>query len=232
MDIAEDTKQEPSTSTTATSKAQASSSPTSSIKPNPPTSWTSTKNLNTTCTIPSCQKQFTTTSDTRRHEREVHHLHGGVSEYRCELCPPESKRGLKGDKPFARKWNLQDHISRVHSVGKASATTTTISPSSSSVKTEVEEEGKAEGRRAVAKKRKNSEAESVSSDIVGQVRLRQLEEENVGLKEKLRVMEEKLASSTEGPESRELEKLRLQLRLAEIEKADLRDKVKKLEEGR
>jgi hypothetical protein len=117
----------------------------------------------------------------------------------------------------------------VHSGRKATAITT--SPSTSSVKTEVEEEGKPEGRLAIGKKRKNSEVESLPTDTVSHVRLKQLEEENVDLKERLRVMEEKLALSNGGPESRELEKLRLQLRLAEIEKADLRDRVKKLEEG-
>lgn len=65
------------------------------------------------CKVPECnQAQFSSNACLFRHEREAHGLHGhGKDPYRCKF--PNCDRAVEG-MGFPRKWNLGDHMRRVH----------------------------------------------------------------------------------------------------------------------
>ena len=79
---------------------------------------TNSKNLDShhkpyKCKVPECkQAQFSSNACLFRHEREAHGLHGhGKDPYRCKFANCERAAEGAG---FPRKWNLGDHMRRVH----------------------------------------------------------------------------------------------------------------------
>ena len=65
------------------------------------------------CSYPSCSEQrFSSTACRLRHEREAHGLHGhGAKPYVCLFA--QCERSAEGN-GFPRRWNLFDHMRRVH----------------------------------------------------------------------------------------------------------------------
>ena len=63
------------------------------------------------CKIPQCQEtRFSSTACLLRHEREAHGMHGhGSKPHTCHF--PDCDRYENG---FPRRWNLYDHMRRVH----------------------------------------------------------------------------------------------------------------------
>lgn len=65
------------------------------------------------CLHPNCSKLkgFTSANGLKRHEKQIHKMHGGVELY----CPHEGcNRAEGGGHPFTRKENLADHLQRKH----------------------------------------------------------------------------------------------------------------------
>jgi len=65
------------------------------------------------CLHPDCSKLkgFTSANILKRHEKQIHKMHGGVELY----CPHEGcSRVEGGGHPFTRKENLTDHLQRKH----------------------------------------------------------------------------------------------------------------------
>lgn len=82
------------------------------------------------CKVASCKGlSFSSTACLLRHEREAHAMHGhGDKPF---LCPFEGcDRGILG-KGFPRRWNLRDHIKRVHKDPISSSTQTSENSESS-----------------------------------------------------------------------------------------------------
>jgi hypothetical protein len=65
------------------------------------------------CDYPQCDRTegFTTYADLHRHRKSVHKIAGKYWVCRDPECPKFSKE-------FPRKDNLQDHLKRVHKLGK------------------------------------------------------------------------------------------------------------------
>ncbi|KAK7937532.1 uncharacterized protein PG986_014400 [Apiospora aurea] len=72
------------------------------------------------CKIESCENaRFSSTACLLRHEREAHAMHGhGDKPY---ACPYEGCDRALPKNGFSRKWNLRDHMRRIHSDHGASA---------------------------------------------------------------------------------------------------------------
>ena len=68
------------------------------------------------CQEGGCEKLpgFTYSGGLLRHEREVHHKHGGPKK---PLTCPHSTCKRFGNKPFSRLENLNEHLRRVHTPG-------------------------------------------------------------------------------------------------------------------
>lgn len=84
------------------------------------------------CKISTCvELQFSSTACLLRHEREAHGMHGhGEKPHMCTF--PECDRSIPGN-GFPRRWNLFDHMKRVHDyTGPASSSSSSSSPTPSS----------------------------------------------------------------------------------------------------
>ena len=74
---------------------------------------------------------FSSTACLLRHEREAHGMHGhGEKPYQCEFT--DCERSFSGN-GFPRRWNLQDHMKRVHDYTGPLGSSGSTSPSPSSV---------------------------------------------------------------------------------------------------
>lgn len=73
------------------------------------------------CLEDGCEKLpgFTYSGGLLRHEREVHHKHGGPKKH--FMCPHANCKRASG-KGFSRQENLNEHLRRVHTQGNASPT--------------------------------------------------------------------------------------------------------------
>ena len=83
------------------------------------------------CKIPACvELQFSSTACLLRHEREAHGMHGhGEKPHLCSFS--ECDRSVPGN-GFPRRWNLFDHMKRVHDYTGPASSSTSNSPTPSS----------------------------------------------------------------------------------------------------
>ena len=79
------------------------------------------------CTREACRSiQFSSTACVLRHEREAHGMHGhGHKPYTCRFADCERANPENG---FPRKWNLKDHMKRVHHFDEEAAQKSAASP--------------------------------------------------------------------------------------------------------
>lgn len=84
------------------------------------------------CKVYSCVSvPFSSTACLLRHEREAHGMHGhGEKPYLCTY--EDCDRSTIGN-GFPRRWNLQDHMKRVHDYTAPPSSTGSTSPTPSSV---------------------------------------------------------------------------------------------------
>ena len=84
------------------------------------------------CKVPCCVSvPFSSTACLLRHEREAHGMHGhGEKPYQCEFT--DCERSFPGN-GFPRRWNLQDHMKRVHDYTGPLGSSGSSPPSPSSV---------------------------------------------------------------------------------------------------
>lgn len=83
------------------------------------------------CKVPSCvEVPFSSTACLLRHEREAHGMHGhGEKPHLCHF--QECERSAPGN-GFPRRWNLGDHMKRVHDYTGPASSTGSSSPTPSS----------------------------------------------------------------------------------------------------
>ena len=83
------------------------------------------------CKIGACvDLQFSSTACLLRHEREAHGMHGhGEKPHLCSF--PECDRSVPGN-GFPRRWNLFDHMKRVHDYNGPASSSSSGSPTPSS----------------------------------------------------------------------------------------------------
>lgn len=83
------------------------------------------------CKVPGCvELQFSSTACLLRHEREAHGMHGhGEKPHLCEFL--DCDRSIQGN-GFPRRWNLYDHMRRVHDYKGTPTSSAGNSPSPSS----------------------------------------------------------------------------------------------------
>lgn len=83
------------------------------------------------CKIPACvELQFSSTACLLRHEREAHGMHGhGEKPHLCSFT--DCDRSVPGN-GFPRRWNLFDHMKRVHDYTGPASSSGSNSPTPSS----------------------------------------------------------------------------------------------------
>ncbi|KAL8739514.1 MAG: hypothetical protein Q9190_007689 [Brigantiaea leucoxantha] len=83
------------------------------------------------CKVHACSTlAFSSTACLLRHEREAHGMHGhGEKPHLCTY--PECDRSITGN-GFPRRWNLFDHMKRVHDYNEPASSTGSTSPTPSS----------------------------------------------------------------------------------------------------
>ncbi|KAH7050171.1 hypothetical protein B0J12DRAFT_740442 [Macrophomina phaseolina] len=147
------------------------------------------------CKNPSCVNvEFSSTACLLRHEREAHGMHGHGS--KPHLCAyPDCERAIPGN-GFPRRYNLYDHMKRVHDYTSPASQTEPGSPHSQSAKRAASRKRKSTGANEQSDKRQKTAAQIKQANTARQrdqekERLRQAWAERMAvLQQRLRTLNE------------------------------------------